>query len=273
MTLPSVQGLSFSANVANSGSPLTRVTDVTLHAGASDLAAYVPGLTLTQVDIRSPRMDQPVTVQADGNYADAPLTISATLGAPSALIGGQAFPVDVSLAVAGATATAKGTLADPARVDGAELVVSARIPALAPFAALVRRPMPDVKDIALDAHLAEASGGFAKGIALTQATLSLPQGDIAGDASVMFTQPPSITGNVTSKRIDLDALLELKSVNPPAPPAAAGQQAATALATPTPRPERRGNPDLLFSDAPLDLGVLRTADADVQLRIGELRTR
>ena len=271
-TLPEVQGLSFSANVANSGPPLTRVTDITLHAGASDLSAYAPGLMLTQVDIRSTRLGQPVTVLAEGNYADGPLNISGTLGAPSALIGGQAFPVDVSLSVAGATATAKGTLAYPARVAGAEFVVSARISALAPFAALVRRPVPDVKDIALDAHLAEAPGGFAKGIALTQATLSLPQGDISGDASVTLTRPPSITGNVTSKRIDLDALLELKSANPPAPPAAAGQQAATAPATPAPRPERRGNPDLLFSDAPLDLGVLRTADADVQLRIGELRT-
>ena len=130
--------------------------------------------------------------------------------------------------------------------------MSARIPALAPFAALVRRSMPDVTGIALDAHLAEAQGGFAKGIALMQATLSLPQGDIAGDASVMFTQPPSITGSVTSKRIDLDALLELKSVNPPSRPAAAGQQAAGALTTPEPPPpERRGNPNLLFSDTPL----------------------
>ena len=59
-----------------------------------------------------------MTVQAEGNYADAPLNISGTLGAPSALIGGQAFPVDVSLAVAGATATAKGTLADPAASTG-----------------------------------------------------------------------------------------------------------------------------------------------------------
>ena len=79
--------------------------------------------------------------------------------------------------------------------------MSARIPTLAPFAALVRRPVPDVKDIALDARLAEASGGFAKGMVLTQTTLNLPQGDISGDASVTFTRPPSITGNVTSKRI------------------------------------------------------------------------
>ncbi len=270
-TLPSVQGLSFSANVANSGPPLTRVTDFTLHAGASDLSAYAPGVTLTQVDIRSPRMDQPVTVLAEGNYADAPLKISATLGAPSALIGGQAFPVDVSLAIAGATATAKGTLADPARVDGAELVMSAHIPTLAPFAALVRQPVPDVTDMAFDAHLAGAQGGLVKGIALTQATLSLPQGNITGDASVTFTQPPSITGNATSKRIDLDALLELKLINPPAPPAA-GQRAATAPSTSAPPTERRGNPNLLFSDAPLDLVVLRNADADVQLRIGELHT-
>jgi uncharacterized protein involved in outer membrane biogenesis len=268
--LPSVHGLSFSANVANSGPPLTRVTDFTLHAGASDLSAYAPGLTLTQVDMRSPKMDQPVTVQVAGNYADAPLSISATFGAPSALIGGQAFPVDVSLAVAGATVTAKGTLADPARAAGAKLVMSVRIPALAPFAALVRRPVPDLKDIALDAHLGEMQSGFAKGIALTQGRLSLPQSDVAGDASVTFTRPPSITGDVTSKRIDLDALLEVKPVNPP--PAPAGQQAAPASATPARPPERRSNPSLLFSGAPLDLGLLRNADADVQFRIGELRT-
>ena len=271
-TLPSVQGLSFSANVVDSGTPLMRITDSKLHAGESDLSAYMPGLTLAYVDIASPRMDQPITVKAEGNYANTPLTISATLGTPSALIDWQSFPVDVSLAVAGATVTAKGTLADPARVAGAVLMVSARIPALAPFAALVRRPVPDVKDIVLDAHLAEAQGGFSKGIALTQARLSLPQGDVAGDASVTFTGPASITGNATSKRIDLDALLEVKWVNPPAPPAAAGQRAATAPATPAPPPEWRGNPNLLFSDVPLDFSVLRSADANVRLRIGELRT-
>ena len=150
--------------------------------------------------------------------------------------------------------------------------MSARIPALAPFAALLQRPVPDVKNIALDAHLAEALGGFAKGMALTQATLTLPQGDIAGDASVTFAQPPSISGNVTSKRIDLDALLEMKSVNPPARPAAVGPQASPPPASPAPPLERLGNPNLLFSDAPLGLGELRDADVDVQLRIGELHT-
>jgi len=270
--LPSVRELSFSANVADSGPLLTRVSEFTLHAGASDLSAYAPGLTLTQVAIRAPQPDQPITVQAAGNYADAPLTISSTLGAPSALISGRPFPVDVSLAAAGAIVTAKGTLADPARMAGGELAVSARIPALAPFAALLQQPVPDAKNIALGAHLAEAPGGFAKGMVLTQATLTLPQGDIAGDASVTFSQPPLISGNVTSKRIDLDALLAMKSINPPAPPAAVGPQATAPPATPAPPPERRGNPNLLFSDAPLGLGVLRDADADVQLRIGELHT-
>jgi AsmA protein len=155
---------------------------------------------------------------------------------------------------------------------GAELAVSARIPALAPFAALLRKPVPDLKNVALGAHLAEAPGGFARGMVLTQATLTLPQGDIAGDASVTFAQPPSISGNVTSKRIDLDALLEMKSVNSPAPPAAVGPQASTPPAPAAPPRERRGNPNLLFSDAPLGLRLLRDADADVQLRIGELDT-
>jgi uncharacterized protein involved in outer membrane biogenesis len=269
-TLPSVQALSFNANVTNGGSLLTRVTDLTLNAGASDLSTYAEGLTLTEANIRSPGPDQPVTVQVEGNYANAPLNVSGTLGAPNALLGGQPFPVDISLAIAGATATAKGTLADPVRASGADVVVSARIPVLAPLAALARRPVPDVKDIAFDAHLAEAQGGFAKGIALTQATLVLPQGDIAGTASVMFTQPPSIVADATSRRIDLDALLELKSVDPPMPPAATG--AATAPPKPAAPPERHGNPNLLFSDAPLGLGALRDANADVHLRIGELHT-
>jgi hypothetical protein len=62
-----VRELSFSVNVADSGPLLTRVSDFTLHAGASDLSAYAPGLTLTQVAIRAPQPDQPVTVQAAGN--------------------------------------------------------------------------------------------------------------------------------------------------------------------------------------------------------------
>jgi AsmA protein len=271
-TLPAIRELSFNAGIANTGPPLTRVTDVALHAGVSDLSTYAPGLMLTRLDIRSPRLDQRATVQAEGNYADAPLKLSATLGAPSALISGQAFSVDASLVVAGATATATGTLADPARVDGADLVVSAHIPALAPFAALVRWPVPDLKDITFDGHLTEVKGGFANGIALTQAMLSLPPGDIVGDASVSFTQPPSITANVTSKRIDLDALLDVKSVYPPAPPATARQQVVPPPATPAPPPERSGNPHLLFSDARLGLGALHIADADVRLRIGELRS-
>jgi AsmA protein len=266
IALPSVQGLSFGATIAESGPLLTRLSDFTVHAGASDLSAYAPGLTLSQVDIRAPQPDQPITAQIAGSYAGAPLTVSGTLGAPSALIGGRAFPVDVSLAAAGATATAKGTLADPARMAGAALVVSVRIPALGPFAALVRQSLPDAKNVALDAHLAEAPGGFADGIALTQATLTLPQGDLGGDASVTFGQRPSITGNLTSRRIDLDALLEMKWIDPPAAPAT--QPAGT-----PPPPARHDNPDLLFSDAPLGLGALRDADADIQLHIGELRTQ
>ena len=267
-TLPSVHELSFSVSVADSGPPLTRITDFTLHAGASDLSAFAPGLTLTKVDIRAPGVDQPVTVEAAGSYVDAPLTISATLGNPNALIGGQAFPVDASLAIAGATATAKGTLADPARIAGAELEVTARVPALAPFAAMLRQPLPDAKNVVLDTRLAEARGGFAQGIELRQATLTLPQGDIAGDVSVGFTQPPSITANVTSRRIDLDALLEMTWINPPAQPAT--QQARPEPVAPP--PAQRGNPNLLFSDASLHLGVLRDADADVRLRIAELET-
>ena len=260
MTLPPVQGLSFSASIVNTGPMLARLVDVTLHTGVLDLSAYAPGLKLTHVDVKSPRLDQPAVVQAEGAFADAPLKIAATLGAPSALISGEPFPLDASIAVARATATAIGTLADPIRSDGAELLVSARIPTLAPFAALLLRPMPDLKDIAFDAHVMGVQGGFAKGFAVTQATLSLPQGDIAGDGSMTFTRPASIIGRVTSKRIDVDALLDVNQIHPQGPTA------------PEPLPAQRGNPNPLFSNAPLGLEVLRDVNADVQMHISQLRT-
>ena len=62
----------------------------------------------------------------------------------------------------------------------------------------------------------------------------------------------------------------MKSFNPPARPAAVGP-ASPPPASPPPL-ERLGNPNLLFSDAPLGLGELRDADVDVQLRISELHT-
>ena len=272
ITLPPVQGVSFSAGITDTGSALARVTDLTLHAGASDLSDYAPGLMLTRVDIRLPRTDRPATVQAEGAYADAPLSIAATLGALTALIDGQAFAVDASVALAGATATLSGTLADPARVDGTYLVASVRIPALAPFAALLRWPVPDLKEIAFDTRVAPVQGGLSNGVALTQATLSLPQGDVAGDLSLGFAPRRSVVGNVTANRIDLDALLAVGLVDPPAPAAPAGQQTVPGPAAPAPQPERRTNPTLLFSDAPLNLGALRAFDADVRLRIGQLRT-
>lgn len=266
VTLPPVRDVTFAADVAGEGSLLKRVTGISLRAGESDLAAFAPGLMLTSMEILAPRMDQPFTVQAEGNYANAPMKISATLGAMSALGAGKPFPIDASLAVAGATATAKGTLADPAGGAGTDVAVNARIPALGPFAALVGRKLPDLRDIVLEARVGAAQGGFAKGIAVRQARLTLPQGDISGDASVLFLRPPSITGTVTSRRVDLDGVAAIPWIRPPAP---AGQQAAPAGPPPSVPP---ANLNMVFSDAPIDFSVLRSADADIQLRIAELRT-
>jgi uncharacterized protein involved in outer membrane biogenesis len=74
---------------------------------------------------------------------------------------------------------------------------------------------------------------------------------------------------VTSRWIDLDAILGMTWITPPGQPAV--QRAGREPAKPPP-PEQRGNPDLLFSDASLHFGVLRDADADVRLRIAELET-
>ena len=268
--LPPLKDLTFAATVADVGADLPEVTALTLHAGASDLSAYAAGLTLNSADIQAARMDQPVTVAADGGFAGAPLKVAATLGAPTALLTGDSFPVDVSVQAAGATAEVKGSFVDPAKQTGADLAITAKIPDLAAFAPLLGPvmggPLPALKTIAFEAHLAEADGGFARGVVLKQSSLSIPQGDLAGDASVTFGAKPVVQATLTSKRIDVDALLDVPFVAAPLPGPAPQPGAPKPPPGPTPAAPRR-NAGRLIPNDPLPIAALRDADADVTVKL------
>ena len=251
--LPPLRDLAFAASIDEAA-----VSGLRLTLGASVLDAVVPGLRLASLTATLPRGDQPLALEMEAALNGVPLRLAGTLGAPSLLLPGappQPFPVDLGLAVAGATGTAKGSIADLRRLAGVDLALSLRAPDLAPLAPLAGVPLPPVRDLALDTHVAERTPGFAGGAFLRGLRIASSAGDAAGDLTYVIGQRQGLEGSLASTRLDLAALR---------PPAAAAPAAAPA-AVPPPAADRRVIPDVK-----LPLEALRIIDSDLRWQIGTL---
>jgi AsmA protein len=263
---PRLRDVSFAANVADSGNALPDISSVTAHIGASDLGDQIPGLSLDKLDIAAAASDQPAKAAAAGKFGDAPLTLTATTGPLALLLPGaapQVFPLDATVQAAGATLTAKGSLADVRAWSGASIALAAQIPDLSALSPLVRRPLPGLKTVAFQATLTDAAGGFRNGGALRGLALTSAEGDVAGEASIGLRPRDSLTAALTSSRIDLDSIGTTVDNTPAASPEPGS--------APPPAASPKRN-ERLFSDQPLPFGLLRDTDADIKLDIGLLRS-
>ncbi len=279
--LPALHDVNFAAKVADTGGLLPRISTLTLHVGASDLGAQIPGLTLDKLDVNAPQMEQPTSVNAAARIGAAPVTAVGTFGALGLLVPGAKpapFPIDVTVQAAGATATAKGAIADPRALRGVALSLIAKIPDLSALSPLARQPLPAVKAVAFQGSLSDVDGGLRHGAALRGISLSSADGDLSGDTVIRLGSRKSLTANLKSGRIDADALqaaiAQMPHAAPSKPSAAPTASASDGKPSPAPTPQAPPKPhgNLLFSDRPIPLEVLRTADADVTLAIADLRS-
>ncbi len=277
-TLPGLRGVTASAHVADAGDGRPGVSAVTLHAGPSDLSALAPGLTLDALDVNAPALDQPATLAAKGTLSGQPLDAKATMGAPSALLGPASapFPVDAAATLGAARLTAKGTIAQPAKLTGADLAVQAQIPDLAALSPLARRPLPSLKDAAFRARLSDAPGGFAHGIVLKGMALTTAQADLTGDLTLGTDPRPFARGTVASGKIDLDGIAAALAAGRPAAPSPAAAPIPPAPPTPPPgSPPAASHPgrNWVIPDTQLPFGPLLQADADLGFTVGTLIAR
>jgi AsmA protein len=269
---PPLHDVTFAAKVADTGGKLPEISTLTLHAGASDLGAWLPGVRLDKLDIDAPKVDQPMKVAAVARMGDTPMAVAGTFGAPAQLLPDARpapFPVDVTVQADGATASAKGVIADARAMMGLNVAVAARIPDLSALSPLARRPLPGLKSVAFQGTLADANGGFRHGAALHGFSLTSQDGDLSGDAAVAFAVRMSLTAALKSSRIDVDALQAAFDQMPAAPPSEV--PAPDAKAPPAPPPPKRHG-EHLFSDQPIPLDLLRGADADVKLDVADLHS-
>jgi len=264
---PALHDVVVAAKVADSGGDLPAVSSLTLQAGASDLGARVPGLLLNKLEASAAAADQSTRTVATGSLRGVPLAFAATTGPLAQLMPGaaaQPFPVDVSVQAATATFIAKGTVADARALTGANIALAAQIPDLAALAPLAGRPLPPVSPVALQGTLTDVAGGLRNGAALHGLALTSSAGDLTGDVALAVGARPSLTAVLRSNHIDLDAIQTAVDTEPPAAPP---PQAAGTPPPPTPKRSER-----LFSERPLPFDVLRTADADIKLNAGLVRS-
>jgi len=269
IALPPLHEVSFAANIADTGGMLPIFSTLTLHVGASDLRTRIPGLMLDKLDIDAPRADQPIKANASGKLGDTPVNLAGTLGAPALLLPDAKpapFPVDVTMQAAGATVSAKGSIANARAQSGMSVALAAEIPDLSALSPLVRRPLPALKTVAFHGTLTDADGGLLHGAALRGFSLTSQQGDLAGDITIGLGARIALTGVLKSNHIDLDALQAAVDKSPAATPPAAAPKPST------PPPPAKAHSDRLFSDQTLPFDSLRAADADMKLDIADLHT-
>ncbi len=272
---PPLHDVNFTAKVSDKGNKIPEFSALTLHVGASDLNAVVPGLMLTQLNVAAASPDQPLKADATGKIADRPLTFVATGGTLASLLPGAKpapFPVDATLQAADATLSVKGTVAGVRAMTGVNLAIAARIPDLSALSSLARRPLPALKQVAFQATLTDAAGGFRNGAALHGFSLTTTGGDLSGDATIGLGARTVLTAVLKSSRIDIDALQAGFDKSPGAAPTEvvpAGTVPAEAVPSEAkPAPAMRAG--RLFSGEPLPFDLLRIADADLKLDIADL---
>lgn len=297
--LPPLRDVALAVQVNDIGAAWPEPSAIVLHAGASDLGTFVPDLKLTKLDVSAPRFDQPVKVGVEGSYAETPLKLDASLGAPMALIPGLAsapFPVDISAEAAGASFNAKGGIATPNQTAGLDVKLTAKIPDLAALSPLVGRSLPKLTNIAFDGELVDRNASYLAGMMLKGIKLTLPEADVTGDAVLGLTsERPMLHATLSSSRIDADAITaafaateqpeDAPGTSPTAAPAAS--QTAPTVASSTPEPTsgteapapnaqaptaRPTGRNLLFSDEKLPIDSIRKADGELRMTVGLLHS-
>ena len=268
LRLPPLRQVALAARVVDTGGSLPAVSELALHAGASDLDAYVPGLKLDHAELSAAALNEPVRIDVAGSLRATPLHVTASLGPLASLLPGQAspkpYPVELAAEAQGATLAVRGSVANPAGLGGIDLAVTGRIPDLSALSPLLDTALPALRPVKLDARVTnrETPAGFAvRGLAVTA-----PEADVSGEMVIGLGPRPSLQATLTSRRIALDPILAALEVTAP-PPAAAASPTPPPAPPPPPLPSQPGR---LIPDEKLPFGVLDSANVDVRLTVGEL---
>lgn len=271
---PVLRNVRLSVRLSDSGRRLPDVTALSLTVGASDVSAVLPGGRLERLELRAGGMNEALHGEVKGVVGGAPLQLAAVLGTPGGVVqaavrlgwlpGWMAppvavgFPIDVSAVLGDSDFTASGAIGDPARLRGLQLNVDATLRDLPKLEPVLGRRLPLWDFATLHAQVGDFGGSVLDGLAVPAFSLTTPDGDIGGAATVRFGARPEIVGQMQGERLDWDRLgVSLAALH---------FGAAPPLVTRLP-PGARMTPPVLHQ-RPLALGGFELATLDVALHWG-----
>ena len=272
-TLPPLADVNGTALLSDGSAGELRTSQVSLHAGASDLTGWLPGLTIKQALVSAPGPGQLIQVALDGTYQEQPLRLAGTAMQPDVVGGTAPIQATITALAAGANFSAHGTIPPSTNAAGLDLAVTMRAADLSSLSPLIGRALPPAHDFTLDAQLGDA-GVRLRGIDVRNLVVGSSLGDIAGQLTVQWAPRAAVTGSLTSRMLDLDAIAAPAGGVLPAVwplPGAGGQ----AVAMPAPADTQAADtpptpPTAVQPSGALPLASLRRTDADLTLAIGDL---
>lgn len=197
-----------------------------------------------------------VAFALEGIWSNSPIIAAGTIGASDSNV-----PVALTVEMFGATAEINGTVGDPEvfedldlniRIAGERLsdlsVVAGSFPPTGPYTVQAQLRVVDDETYRLDNFHAR-----------------IAESDLAGTLTLAKGERSRLTVDLTSSKLDLDALLA-KNESVAEAEAGSADGSGTAAAS-----SNAGQPKRIFPDAPLDLAALDEADAEIALSVSELR--
>lgn len=243
-SLPALTGVSLRADAALTAG-VARLSSIEGRVAGGGFA----GLTLSGARFTQASLDAPLRAEASGSFRGEAVTLTAE-ARPAALIQGAPTPITVRASAGAARASLTGEWPGALRLE-------ASAPELAPLSGLAGRPLPPLREASLRAAFTAIGPVFGEGLRLGEFALASSAGDLAGALEWRWGPRPAVAGQVTSTRLDLDALR--------LPPAAAPSPAAPAAPSAPPAPSGR-----VIPDTRLDLSALTLFDADLTFTLAEV---
>ncbi len=275
-SLPPLADVTATALLSDGPAGELRTSQVTAHAGASDLSAWVAGLAIKQLQFSAPGPGQLAQLNVDGTYQDQPLRLAGTAAQPDVVGTGGPIQATITGLAAGASLSAHGTVPPNLGASGLDMTVSVRAPDLAALSPLAGRALPAAHDLALDAQVGDA-GVKLRGVAIRKLAVASSIGDATGELTVQWAPRGAITGSLTSNTLDLDAIAApaggvLPAVWPlPGTNGGAGEVVAMPSSQSTPAtPSASPAAATPAQPALLPLARLRNTDADLALSVANL---
>ena len=253
--LPPVQALHGSLHVVDTGRPL--LTALQVQAGTT----LVHGETLSSWRLSAASPDAPLAVGADGSWQGRTLRLHGTAGTlrtVQAMSGGSmppATPVQLVLETAGAALQAQGQLGG----EGGDLTLHGTAADLRALWA----SSPGLGPVAVTARVVVQPG---RAVQVSNLSLTSDAGDLEGALSLSLHGKPSLSGQLTSNRLDLDRLAS----------GGTGVRAGTAAAPPPPSPAgavpgaRAPVPPVSPVQEDVPWALLHRVDLDLRMRVAAL---